>query len=148
VVSSALDPSIAVYEARAGELADCLAVRRRVFIEGQSIPEELEVDGLDAQAAHFIARRGGVALGTARLRALDSDAKVERVAVLEEERGAGLGRVLMQFVEDWARSAGFVRLILSAQEPVLEFYARLGYRAEGERFFEAGIAHRKMSKKL
>jgi predicted GNAT family N-acyltransferase len=38
--------------------------------------------------------------------------------------------------------------VLSAQETVTAFYERLGYRVESERFFEAGIPHRKMSKTL
>jgi predicted GNAT family N-acyltransferase len=138
-----------VSRAAAEELPECFAVRRRVFIEGQSIPEALEIDGLDAEASHFIARRpDGVAVATARLRIAGADAKAERVAVLAEERGRGLGRALMQALEQAARDAGFARLILSAQEPVLGFYDGLGYEAEGDRYFEAGIPHRKMWKKL
>jgi predicted GNAT family N-acyltransferase len=139
---------VSVRPAGAAELADCHRIRRRVFIEGQGVPEELDLDGLDAQASQFLARRGTAAVGTARLRALGSDAKVERVAVLAEERGRGLGKALMAVVERVARDAGFERVILSAQEAVLEFYEALGYQAEGARFFEAGIPHRKMWKKL
>src|SRR5204862_77624 len=39
-------------------------------------------------------------------------------------------------------------LVLNAQLPVLAFYERLGYRAEGPEFLEAGIPHRAMRKPL
>jgi predicted GNAT family N-acyltransferase len=147
-MAPAVAPDVTVRQASAGELADCLAVRRRVFIEGQSISEELEVDGLDPQALHFLARRAGAAVGAARLRAVGADAKAERVSVLAEERGRGIGKALMAAVEAAARGAGHARIILSAQAPVVEFYERLGYESDGPIFFEAGIPHRKMWKKL
>jgi predicted GNAT family N-acyltransferase len=52
----------------------------------------------------------------------------------------------MRALEDeaWRRRAKWVRL--HAQMPVVPFYERIGYVAEGPAFDEAGILHRKMSK--
>ncbi len=56
------------------------AIRARVFIEEQGVPQDLEWDGLDESADHFIAlNEAGVALGTARLL---NTGQIGRMAVL------------------------------------------------------------------
>jgi predicted GNAT family N-acyltransferase len=131
-------------------LPECLAVRRAVFIQEQQVPEDLEVDGLDPEALHVLARdAAGRAVGTARLRVLEGGrAKVERVAVLAAARGAGVGARLMDALEAEARRRGLVQVDLSAQVPVLGFYAARGYEAHGPEFMDAGIPHRKMTLRL
>jgi len=131
------------------ELADALSVRRAVFIEEQGVPEDRELDGRDGEATHFVAYDGDAPVGAARFRDYEGDAaKVERVAVLERRRGEGIGRELMAAVEAAARGAGHGTAVLHAQEAVIDFYEGLGYRTEGERFEDAGIPHRRMSKPL
>ena len=134
--------------AATGELAQCMEIRRRVFIEGQGVAEDIEMDGLDGESAHFVAFADDSAVGTARLREVEGQAKAERVAVLEERRGSGIGRELMRAVEAEARARGFDELVLHAQEAVVEFYRKLGYRSTGELFYEADIPHRPMAKEL
>lgn len=143
-----MDPSLEITRADSDALDACLEIRRRVFVEGQGVPLELEMDGREAECLHWLARRAGLPVGTARLRFPEGEAKAERVAVLDACRGAGVGRALMDALEDEARGRGHDELILHAQEPVIAFYERLGYRARGVRFFEADIAHVAMSKDL
>lgn len=45
------------------DIATCLALRRVVFIEEQSVPEVEEVDGLDGEALHILAVADGRAVG-------------------------------------------------------------------------------------
>jgi predicted GNAT family N-acyltransferase len=88
-------------------------------------------------------------VGCARLRTLGPGrGKVERVAVLLEERGSGLGRQLMQAVEAEAARRGLGDLLLHSQTAVVDFYARLGWRAFGDEFDEAGIPHYAMRRAL
>ena len=49
------------------ELAIAFAIRKRVFVIEQSVSEEIEIDGDDKRAVHFLACAGGRAVGTARL---------------------------------------------------------------------------------
>ena len=130
------------------DFAICCAIRMEVFVEEQQVPKELELDEHDPVATHFLAFAGGRAIGTARMRALGEDAKAERVAVLAAERVGGAGRALMDAIEREARRQGRPRVVLNAQVAVIPFYERLGYRAEGEVFDEAGIPHRHMTKRL
>jgi predicted GNAT family N-acyltransferase len=126
----------------------CLAIRREVFVQGQEVPEELEIDGLDPECTHFLARVDGNPVGTARLREVKGEAKAERVAVLASWRGYGIGRRLMEATEGEARASGLPGMVLNAQVSVIPFYEGLGYRAEGEVFLEAAIDHRTMRKDL
>ena len=136
---------VTVRVAHPDELAVCLDVRREVFIEGQQVPEDLEVDGLDAQCTHFVAVLDGQAVGTARLRITpDGDAKAERVAVRSAARGKGIGHLLMDALEDQAVTLGHNEVVLSAQVPVIAFYEHRGYVAEGPVYQDAGIDHRTM----
>lgn len=125
-------------------LDECLAIRRVVFIDGQNVPESLEVDGLDPECMHFIAELDGRAVGTARLRFKADGGKVQRVAVLAECRGLGIGRDLMLALHRAALHAGVTHLELHAQEAVIGFYEDLGYVSVGDRFVEADIVHQAM----
>ena len=127
-------------------LTACLAIRREVFIVGQDVPEDLEVDGLDGECTHVLAVREGRPVGTARLRPVQGGGKVERVAVLASARGLGIGRQLMDALHAEATRQGLPRLVLNAQEAVIGFYDDLGYVPVGGRFMEAGIPHQKMVK--
>lgn len=131
------------------ELRAALAVRRAVFIEEQGVPEHRELDGKDDEATHFLASDDGDPVGAARLREYeDGVGKVERVAVVESRRGEGLGRALMDAVEETAVEQGYEALVLHAQVPVVAFYERLGYEITSEEFEDAGIPHREMRKRL
>lgn len=130
------------------DIARCQAIRRTVFTLGQGVPASIEVDGRDPDCTHFLATLSGADVGAARMRRVGDAAKAERVAVLDDMRGAGIGRALMDALEAAARSEGLSRVKLSAQSDVVVFYVRLGYTAYGEEFVEADILHRWMEKAL
>ena len=118
------------------------AIRRRVFIEEQSVPEAEEWDDLDAVCLHFLAEdQNREPLGTARLAA---NGKIARVAVLRSARGRGVGRALMDAALAEAHSRGQASVHLDAQVEVIDFYRQLGFEAEGPIFLDAGIPHRRM----
>jgi predicted GNAT family N-acyltransferase len=120
------------------------AIRRRVFIEEQHVPEELEMDEQDAIATYVLALDGDVAVGCGRMVAHGDHVKVGRMAVARERRGEGIGRAVLAYLMDLARQRGFRRVILHAQLTAEGFYRKNGYVPRGEIFEEAGIAHRLM----
>jgi predicted GNAT family N-acyltransferase len=126
---------------------EALAVRMEVFVREQNVPEEVERDEYDAGAAHFVAIEKGQVIGTARIVRKGNVAKIGRVAVLLEKRMTGVGKKLMLAAIDEARAMGVTEMMLTAQVPVIGFYERLGFVAEGEVFEEAGIPHRTMRKR-
>ena len=131
------------------DLQACLEVRRRVFVVEQSVPEELEVDEYESVSTHVLVRAHRQPIGAARFRASPSrSAKFERVAIVAPARGLGLGARLMRELHRLAREAGYDTGVLSAQVPVISFYERLGYIAEGPVYMDAGIPHRTMRRGL
>ena len=120
-----------------------LDIRREVFCVEQGVDESEEIDGLDPECRHYLARLAGEPVGTARTRFLANagGVKIERVAVLKSIRGRGIGKAIMiRVLEDITVG----RAVLNAQLQVENFYARLGFVAKGDVFQEAGIEHVRM----
>ena len=80
-----------------------------------------------------------------RSAALVVPAKVQRVAVRKAGRGTGLGLILMRDMLDDARARGCSKAVLSSQTYAIPFYERLGFRAHGPEYLDAGIPHRDMT---
>lgn len=134
------------------ELKQCLAIRDEVFVKEQGVPIELEHDSYDTLGAcmHVLVRCNGKPAGTGRwIPYAERKAKIQRLAVLPEFRGQGVGRFLMKELERQARLAGLSSCILDAQCHAEAFYNRLGYSTVSDQPFEdAGIMHVRMSKTL
>ena len=124
----------------------CFDIRHRVFVEEQKVPVELEVDEHDSTGAHhFLGRVDGEPVATSRVCVLGNTAKIQRVAVLKNYRGVGLGRELMQFMMDFIQTRGLASIIaLDAQVYAIDFYKDLGFVVEGDEFDDAGIPHIRM----
>ena len=129
-------------------MAEAWAIRRRVFIEEQGVPEEIELDEDDARAIHALALQDGRPVGCGRMVAHDDYVKIGRMAVMREQRGRGIGRRLLLFLMERARNAGFRRAVLDAQLHAEEFYCKQGFVPVGEMFKEAGIMHRRMERSI
>lgn len=115
------------------------AIRDEVFVRGQKVPLEIELDALDPLCQHVIARSAdGAAIGTGRLM---PDGRIGRMAVLDAWRGRGVGGVILERLVEIARARGLQQVELHSQVHAREFYARHGFEAYGEHFFEAGIEH-------
>jgi len=125
------------------------AIRRRVFIEEQNVPEEIELDADDERAFHVLAILDGLAIGCGRmLEHGDSEVKIGRMAVLREFRRTAVGAHILRFLIDRARARGLRKAILHAQLTAEGFYLNEGFMPVGDVFDEAGIAHRKMERDL
>lgn len=131
------------------DFQEIVAIRTSVFQDEQGVKPELEFDGLDEAATHFLAYDGEKAVGTARIRFLDAHtAKLERVAVLQERRKYGIGRKIVETVLEFLANKNISDLRIHAQISVVTFYQKLGFVTEGEPFDEAGIPHIKMNYKF
>lgn len=139
---------IEVHTSEAG-VQRCMNLRMTVFVEEQNVPVHEEIDDLDSVCTHFIARLHDDDVGTARLwKNAKGEAKAQRVAVLKQHRGKGIGAALMVALEKVAIEHGHQDVVLGAQLEALAFYERIGYAAYGPVFDDAGIPHRMMKKTL
>ena len=124
------------------------SIRRRVFIEEQHVPEEIEMDADDAHAFHALATLGDDAVGCGRMVVHGDEVKIGRMAVLQDLRKAGFGKCVLRFLVDRARERGIRKAVLHAQLTAEGFYLKEGFKPVGGVFDEAGIAHRRMEMDL
>ena len=128
------------------ELYDVLWLRDIVFVVGQGITAECEVDGEDRACTHVIGRDAqGKVVATARLFLHKSPVKVGRVAVHTDLQRGGHGSALMQYVND---VVGDRPAAMSAQAHLEPWYARMGWQRVGDVYDEANIPHVKMIRNL
>jgi predicted GNAT family N-acyltransferase len=136
---------IIVADANSQDFEKCLAIRKAVFIIGQNVPENLEIDGLDKNSVHYLISINHSPVGTARVRYLDKKAKIERVAVLSECQGHGIGKKLMQcIIKDIKESNSVTQIVLSSQVHAIPFYQNLGFNICSEEYLDANIPHKDM----
>ncbi len=132
------------------------ALRTRVFVEEQGVPPEVERDDRDATAVHVLSRApgggsAGPVVATGRL-LLPEDgsgtATIGRMAADASVRGRGHGAAVLAELHRQAARRGLTAVELHAQLSARGFYERAGYRAVGDEYLEAGIAHVTMRRDL
>lgn len=121
-------------------------IRMRVFVEEQGFSTESERDEFDDMAIYaLVFDENDRPAGTGRL-FIDQDNhfKLSRICVLKDARGQGLGDLVMRMLLYRAQelNAGSVHIV--AQLPVVEFYARYGFKPFGDIVYEEGVGHRMM----
>lgn len=139
----------------AAERQGAVSLRIQVFVAEQGVPAEVEVDEYDADpaAVHAIALHQGQVIATGRL-VIETDdtgqpiGRIGRMAVAAQWRRQGIGRQILQRLEQEARALGLPRCQLHAQEHARNFYANLGYQEQGEVFLEVDIPHIAMAREL
>lgn len=87
----------------------------------------------DGRGVFVIARVDGLAVGCGAVRVLDDDpatVEVKRMYVRPAARGRGVGRLVLDALEQWARARGARRAVLEAgerQPEALRLYERAGF---------------------
>jgi len=122
-------------------------IRNQVFIVEQQIPEEEEWDGDDFVAIHALAFKNSIPIATGRLIINEADpinAKIGRMAVLENHRLQGYGRAILKKLIALGKEKGVQVFTLHAQASAISLYASEGFVSEGPIFDEVNIPHQKM----
>lgn len=121
------------------------AVRTAVFVHEQGYSLEAEFDAQDPDYHHVLVNLKGQWVGTGRLL---PDGHLGRIAVLAAYRKHGIGRTIVEKLEDMAQKLNMTEVCLSSQDSAIGFYEKLGYRAEGDRYMDGHIEHQLMRKNL
>lgn len=120
-------------------------IRRKVFIEEQQVPEELEWDEDDPLSRHVLALDHDTPVACGRIK---PDGHIGRMAVLPNRRHQGIGTGVLNTLLDIARQQQLGEVYLHAQVSAIPFYERLGFVCVSETFMDAGIPHRTMKRGL
>lgn len=117
-------------------------VRREVFIDEQSVPEELEWDEDDDSCTHvLVCDKHNTPIATGRMKA---DGHIGRMAVLKKYRKSGIGTRILKELLKSAATQNLKLVYLHAQLTAIPFYEKQGFEICSEEFMDAGIAHKTM----
>ncbi len=124
---------------------DAFYIRKTVFMDEQGFFDEF--DDIDSVALHAVVYDGDKPIGCGRVFLENGNAHLGRIAVLLEYRKMGVGRILMQSLEQAAReNLEFSHFELSAQKRAIGFYKSVGYEEIGEFYLDEGYPHITMIK--
>ncbi|MBD2810967.1 GNAT family N-acetyltransferase [Xenorhabdus sp. Vera] len=117
-------------------------IRKQVFTDEQGFAAEIDIDEYDDIALHVVIYDDEKPIGVLRAIMMDNNVlKVGRVAILKGYRGRGIGRNIVEFIEDYGRKNSITTISLSSQCHAQPFYESLGYQAHGEIYLEEGAEH-------
>lgn len=119
-------------------------IREKVFIEEQKVTSQLEWDGLDEEAIHFLAYQDEKAIGCARAFVIENHMQLGRMAVLKEYRNNGIGSFLIEKAITTAKLNQLSKISISAQCHAIDFYKKFGFEVTSEIYLDAGISHQDM----
>ncbi len=142
-----------VFEASDKEgLEICLDLRHKIFVIEKNVPQSIENDEFDVLGGtcrHFYIECDKVPVGAARCNeSIAGEIKLQRFCVLDAYRGKGVGRYLMEYIEDFYRRHDVTKIQLDAKFHIHRFYEKCGYTKASEIFMEAGMEHVKMVKEI
>ena len=119
-------------------------IREKVFIEEQKVTPQLEWDGKDEEAIHFLAYQDEKAIGCARAFVIENHMQLGRMAVLKEYRNNGIGSFLIEKAITTAKLNQLSKISISAQCHAINFYKKFGFEVTSEIYLDAGISHQDM----
>ncbi len=130
------------------EYFEILYLRTEVFVVEQDCPYQ-EVDEKDRQSYHLFGRaENGTVMAVTRILPKGisyAEASIGRVALKKEYRGKGIADTLMlesfKFVEN---HMGKQAIRISAQEYLLKYYTKHGFKQVGDMYLEDDIPHIEM----
>ena len=126
------------------EYALLTIIREKVFIEEQKVTSQLEWDGMDKDAIHFLAFKDKKGVGCARAFVIQNRMQLGRMAVLREYRGEGIGSALIQRAITLAKLNQLYAIDISAQCHAIDFYKKFGFEVTSDMYLDAEIPHRDM----
>lgn len=133
------------------DLKQAFTIRKEVFVKEQGVPLEDEFDEFDTLnglSEHILVYYNEQPVGTGRVRWVDGIGKLERICILETYRKFGLGKVIINALEEIAEEKGVSQVKLHGQTQAEVFYKKLGYQTSSSMFIEDGIPHILMIKEL
>ena len=127
------------------ELYGILRVRSEVFVTGQKCLY-VDPDGRDFGSVQVFASKGNRIIGCLRIYGKEAGVvQIGRVAVIESQRGTGIGRMMMrQAISHVMENLTDEKIYLEAQTYAIGFYEKLGFKVISDEFLDEGIPHKGM----
>ena len=134
-------------ELKRDELYDILRFRQEIFVVEQK-SWYLDADGLDQSSLHLLVLDKGILIGYLRLTPPGKkypETSIGRVSIDKGYRGEKLGdHLLIMGIEKGKEAYGSGSYRISAQEYLISYYEKHGFKAQGNPYDEDGIPHIEM----
>lgn len=128
------------------EHVEAIALRKKVLYEARGIsPSDYNEEENHIQIAGF---NNDYIIATCSLVPDEDNCRMRYVAIRSDIQGSGIGSKMLAFFEEQARNQGFKSIYCHARDTAISFYAKNGYKTEGEIFEQVTIPHIKMRKTL
>ena len=129
------------------ELYDILRFRQEIFVVEQK-SWYLDADGLDQCSLHLLVLDKGTLIGYLRLTPPGEkypETSIGRVSIDKGYRGEKLGdHLLIMGIEKGKEAYGSGSYRISAQEYLISYYEKHGFKVQGNPYDEDGIPHIEM----
>lgn len=130
------------------EYEDALALRREVFLDELQGSENVEISEED-ECDFAVLYDGDECVATGRIyQPKNGTARLQRIAVKKNRRAQGIGRLLLEEMEEKCARDGYEIIEICASQNALEFYKRLGYIEKGDWFLRDNLPHILIAKNL
>jgi len=134
-------------ELKRDELYDILRFRQEIFVVEQK-SWYLDADGLDQSSLHLLVLDKGILIGYLRLTPPGEkypETSIGRVSIDKGYRGEKLGdHLLIMGIEKGKEAYGSGSYRISAQEYLISYYEKHGFKVQGNPYDEDGIPHIEM----
>jgi predicted GNAT family N-acyltransferase len=129
------------------EYRETVTLRDEILRKPLKLKFSAEELSAEKDSFHLACWRGNVLTGCVVLIPRTGQTlQMRQLAVRTEMQRKGIGRTLVQYAESFAREHGYHEIMMHARETAVEFYEKLGYKKEGERFTQVTIPHIAMRK--
>ena len=126
-------------------------LRWRILRKPWDQPKGSEKDEFEDKSIHvMVCEEDKIPIGVGRAHFnSDEEAQIRYMAVEEEWRGKGIGKMILYYLEVKIKEKGAKNIILNARDIAIKFYERNGYQIvkEAHTLFDM-IPHYRMMKKL
>ena len=124
-----------------------IELRTKILREPLGLAFTAEELAEEVNQIHIVATNKEAVIGVLVLKIMsDTLLKMRQVAVDFDFQKIGIGKKMIEFSEEYAKSNNYKKLELHARDVAKEFYLMLGYDIVGDEFMEVGIPHSEMVK--
>jgi predicted GNAT family N-acyltransferase len=123
------------------EFLNIKKIRKSIFSDVMGISELELFDKFDETSDHFLFLYQNSVIGSVRLRQIENNIKLERMAIYTEFRNQNFGYDAIRQIIDHYRERKIEKIILDSIYDVKDFYKKCGFTEVSQIFDRVGLPH-------
>ena len=140
---------IVIIETGTNEYDAMINLRMKVLLDPVGVPRSYINPEKEKNDILLGAFENDLLIGCCILTEVDETTlQLRQMAVDHTLQKKGVGTAIVAFAEKVAKEKGYHVLMMHARDTVMDFYKKSGYSISGDQFFEVGIGHHRMEKKI